>query len=155
MISKYFSFLIVVVFLFSCATTKINTAGAKYKIPKDLDLYLSEFENTVKTHNQSQVLNFMDPDYIREQLDDFLDGRKEQFLNEFFCGMQTNDHGFYCPEFDDITKFEFESIEKTDDGMYRVVYLITSDNITVRCDWGIMAIPTGVVYQYGLVGASG
>jgi hypothetical protein len=143
-------------FLFSCATTtKLNTAGTKYKIPKDLDLFLNEFENTVKTHNQSKVLNFMDPDYIREQLDDFLDGRAEQFLNEFFCGMKTDDSGFFCPEFETITGFEFEDIEKTEEGMYRVVYTITTKAESIRCDWGIMVIPTGVVYRYGLVGASG
>jgi hypothetical protein len=153
---KYFIIITMSLFIFSCATTsRVNSSGAKYKLPKELDVYLSDFENTVKTHNQSQVLNFMDPDYIREQLDNFLDGRTEQFLNEFFCGMKTDDSEFFCPEFDDITGFAFEDLEKTDDGMYRVVYIITTDTESVRCDWGIMVIPTGVKYHYGLVGASG
>jgi hypothetical protein len=153
---KFVPFIFLLLFFISCSvTSKVNNTGEKFKIPKDLNQFLSDFEYAVITNNQSQVLNFMDPDYIKEQLDDFLQGRTEQFLNEFFCGMKTDGSGFECPEFDNITNFEFVNIEKTDENMYRVVYLIITDDTRIECDWGLMIIPSGVVYRYGLVGASG
>ncbi len=152
---KYF-YISLILFFSACSTTvKVNQSGEKYKIPKDMVQFLSDFEIAVRSHNQMMVLNFMDPDYIKEQLNNFLQGRTEQFLNEFFCGMKTDDSGFECPEFENIRSFEFESIEQTDDTMYRIVYIVTTDDSEIRCDWGLMRIPTGVVYRYGLVGAVG
>jgi hypothetical protein len=145
-----------ILLLGACSTTtKVNQAGEKYKIPKDMQLFLTDFENAVRSHNQMMVLNFMDPDYIKEQLNNFLQGRTEQFLNEFFCGMKTDDSGFGCPEFENILSFEFESIEQTDESMYRIVYIVKTKDTEIRCDWGLMLIPSGVVYRYGLVGAVG
>ncbi len=152
---KRFLFISALFFLFSCfATYKIGSEGEKYKIPKNLSVFLSSFEQSVTSHNQNKVLLYMDKAYKKEQHDEMLEGRTEQFLNEFFSGTNVDGSGFVLVKFSSIKGIYFTSIQQTETG-YTVYYTVKTNAVTVDCNWEISVTETEDGTVYGLVGAVG
>jgi len=152
---KKILFISALFFLFSCSVTyKIGSEGEKYKIPKNLSVFLSSFEQSVTSHNQNKVLSYMDNAYKKEQHDEMLEGRTEQFLNEFFSGTNVDGSGFVLVKFSLIRGIYFTSIQQTETG-YTVYYTVKTKDVTVDCNWEISVTKTEDGTVFGLVGAFG
>jgi len=152
---KKFVLISTVFFLFSCASTyKVGSEGENYKIPKELSVFLSSFEQSVTSHNSVNILLHMDKAYKKEQHDDMLEGRTEQFLNEFFSGSNVNGSGFVSVKFNSIKSIHFVSIQKNETG-YTVYYTVETKDAIVDCSWEISVKITETETVYGLVGAVG
>jgi len=152
---KKILFISVLFFLFSCASVyKIGSEGEKYKIPKKLSVFLNSFEKSVLLHNTDKLLSHMDKEYKKEQLDGMLEGRTEQFLNEFFSGTNVDGSGFVNLTYSSITGIYFTSIQQNE-GSYTVYYSVEIKNRRVDCDWEISITKDGDNTVYGLVGAVG
>jgi len=152
---KNFVYISVVFFLFSCATSyKIGSEGEKYKLPKELVLFLNSFEQSVTSHDTNKLLQNMDIGYKKDQLNGFLGGKTEPFINEFFCGENVATGTFKCLNFNEISGIYFSSIQKKD-STYTVYYSVSSKKITVDCSWDISVTKNNGKTVYGLVGAVG
>ena len=152
---KKFVLISTVFFLFSCASTyKVGSEGESYKIPKELSVFLSSFEQNVTSYNSDNVLLHMDKAYKKEQHDDMLEGRTEQFLNEFFSGLNTDGSGFVSVKFNSIKGIHFVSIQKNETG-YTVYYTIETKEANIDCSWEISVKKTEYGTKYGLIGAVG
>ena len=67
------------------------------KTESSVESFTTEFEQSVLTHKPEEILKFMTNSYVKEQHDEFLEGRTKQFLNEFFCGKtEENPSKFKC-----------------------------------------------------------
>ena len=145
----------VLFFLFSCATTyKTGSEGEKYKIPKDLSAFLSSFEKSVASHNIDKTLSCMDKQYKKEQLDGMLEGKSDQFLNEFFSGSNVDGSGFVSVKFKSITGIYFAGIQQSDNG-YTVYYTVETKDAKADCNWDISVTKSESGTVYGLIGAFG
>lgn len=155
-------FVLIVFVAYSFSTVKKNETFlnefteefSKKKNPEDIQKFLSDFENAVINHDTKTVMSLMDLHYKAEQHDDMLKGNTNQFLNEFFCGSETDNDEFICLDFKDITKIELLNLNKTDDG-YQVDYLVSSTNYYIKCNWIITITSSGNILVYGLYGAVG
>ncbi len=144
-----------ILLLVSCSTTyKIGSEGEKYKLPKDLVVFLNSFEQSVTSHNVGKLMLIMGKNYKKEQHDDMLEGRTAQFINEFFGGTDVNTGGFKNPKFKDITSIHFTSIQKSESS-YTVYYLISTKKFQIYCRWNISVKKRENGMIYGLVGAVG
>ncbi|NOZ34414.1 MAG: hypothetical protein GXO80_03840 [Chlorobi bacterium] len=151
---KYILFLGIWLFV-SCSTTyKIGSEGEKYKLPKDLVVFLNSFEQSVASHNVDKLMLLMDKNYKKEQHDDMLEGKTAQFINEFFGGTDVNGSGYKNPKFKNITSIHFTSIQEIENG-YTVYYFITTKEYRIDCRWDISVNKTKNGTIYGLIGAVG
>jgi hypothetical protein len=55
-----------------------------------LDLFLDRFRRSVLRHDWSEVIEYLDPDYVQDQLDGRFDGNRYDFLSEIFGGVDHN-----------------------------------------------------------------
>ncbi len=152
---KKILFVSVLFFLFSCSVTyKTGSEGEKYKIPKGLSEFLASFEKSVTLHDENKVLSHMDKGYKKEQHNDMLEGRTEQFLNEFFSGTNVDGNGFVSIKFKSIIGIYFVSIQQNDNS-YTVYYTLKTKTASVDCNWEISVTKTDAGTVYGLIGAVG
>ncbi len=148
-------FFAVIFLIFSCSTTyKTGSEGEKYKIPKDLSSFLHSFEKSVTLNDSAEILSHIDKNYIKEQLENMLEGRTEQFLNEFFSGNNVDGSGFVSVKYNTIKGIYFSSLQKNESG-YTVYYIIETKDAKVECTWEISEIKTTHGTIYGLIGAVG
>lgn len=123
--------------------------------PEDLQKFLSEFEKASLAHSKEMLLKSMDAHYKAEQHDNFLQGRTDQFLNEFFCGNRTEGkEEFTCIKYSEITEIKLSDISKNESG-YNITYLITGNSFSIKCNWTVTITIGGDLLIYGLCGAVG
>jgi len=152
---KNFLFITALFFLLSCSVTyKIGSEGEKYKLPEKLSAFLNSFEQSVTLHDSNKLLSYMDKAYKKEQHDEMLEGRTEQFLNEFFSGTNVDGSGFVLVKFSLIRGIYFTSIQQNETG-YSVYYTVKTKDVTVDCNWEISVTKTEDGTVYGFVGAVG
>lgn len=81
-------------------------------IDQDGQEFLASFTDAVKSHDSKSVLKHVDKKYLKGQIK-FLNGNKEQFLNELLAGQ--NEVGkFMTPDFEaiiDILLVDMQEIE--------------------------------------------
>ena len=153
---KHLYLIFIVFFIFSCTSVqKINSSGEKYKISKELNQFLVDFESAVEDQKRTELLNLMDPDYKKEQHDEMLEGRTDQFLNEFFAGRQTNGKGFKVLNFESVTSLDFSGINKTNEDTFDVFYIVKTSEYQINCRWQIKLRIIKEKNVFGMVGASG
>lgn len=145
-----------VFFIFSCASVKkVNTSGEKYKISKELNQFLLDFESAAENHKKTALLSLMDKVYKKEQHDEMLEGRTNQFFNEFFAGQQTNGAAFKVLNFEAITSLDFVRINKTDEDTFEVLYIVKTSEYQIKCNWQIKLRIIKGKNVFGMLGASG
>ncbi len=110
---------IVLLFLFFIFTFNGNTQ--EINIPKDHTKIVQTFLTGVNEHSNAKVLKSMDKNYRKEQIK-FLNGNKEQFINELFGGEDLNTHKYMNQVFEKIQKFELYSIIKDKQGNYKYIF---------------------------------
>lgn len=149
-LKTFFTYITVFVLVISCKTHKSTTSATP------TENFTTEFEQTVLKHKPDEILKFMTNDYVKEQHDEFLQGRTKQFLNEFFCGnTDTKPSKFKCV--DDITQIKEivrVSITPTNYG-HEYVFKIKINNEWIRVNCSISNSPSKHNPKMGLVGASG
>ena len=140
--------------LIACSGAKKTVTYEGSKIPKGLKEFLIRFEKASVEHNKKLVLELMDPNYIEEQHNEMLGGRTDQFLNELFCGNQTNGKGFKCPGFENITKLKLIGVKNNTES-YTVYYIITTGEFEIKRDWEVTKQVSKFGIIYGIYGACG
>lgn len=120
----------------------------------ELQNYLKTLEQTVLAHDLKGMMELMDADYVKEQHDQNLEGRTQQFIDELFCGNKTDDGQYLCIPFSDITALSYTAIVDLDDG-YKVFYEVRSANHKIALDWWITAKIRNGKVVFGIYGAMG
>jgi hypothetical protein len=128
--------------------------------------YTNHFEAAVLQHDQEAIMALLDPDYVKEQHNEFLNGMTEQFLKELFSGAFTDGQtvkgkkgASYLPS--QITGIQLIQVvtHKGDDGdydYYTLTYKVTGSDGTITCSWSLVARRgEGFPGGFALVGASG
>ncbi|MCD4795323.1 MAG: hypothetical protein K8R54_18975 [Bacteroidales bacterium] len=153
---KHLYLIFAIILIFSCSSIqKINSSGEKFKISKELNQFLLDFETTAKSHNKTGMLNLMDKVYKQEQHDEMLECRTDQFFNEFFAGRQTNGKGFKVLNFETVTILDFTGINQTDEDSFEVFYIVKTPEYQINCQWQVKLRIINGKNVFGLVGASG
>ena len=111
-------------------------------------------EQILKQDVQIIILGSGDKNYIKEQLEEMLEGKTEQFLNEFFSGKNVNGTGYLSVNYQSVTGIYFSSLQKSESG-YTVNYIIETKNAKVECSWELSVKKTETGTTYGLIGAFG
>lgn len=146
---NYFSALLIILMVqVSCSTRKITSTPQND--------FVKSFEKAVLSHSSEAILNHMTLSYVKEQHNEFLQGRTQQFLNEFFCGnLETNKTKFICvKDYTKIKSIETISItQKQDSYIYK--FKILYDNEWIIVEQNISQAPSKINTHLGLVGASG
>lgn len=77
--------------------------GLAQQLDQEGQEFISSFVDAVRAHDQKKVMKHLDKKYRKEQIK-FLEGNKEQFINELFAG--ANEAGtFMTPDFNSIISF--------------------------------------------------
>ncbi|MCF6366360.1 MAG: hypothetical protein L3J35_09170 [Bacteroidales bacterium] len=153
---KCLYFIFAVTLIFSCSSVqKVGIKGEKYKISKELNQFLLDFESAARNHKKGAMLNLLDKDYKKEQHDEMLEGRTNQFLNEFFAGYLISESKFKSPGFESIISLNFVSIKQIDENSFDVSYIIKSKDFELVREWEIIIRNVNGKQVYGLVGAFG
>jgi len=119
-----------------------------------LQNYLRTLEQTIAKHDVAAMMELMDRDYVKGQHDKNLEGRTKQFIDELFCGNETQNDQYMCIPFTDVNKANYTAIVDLEDG-YSVFYEISSANKTISLDWWITAKIYDGKIVYGIYGALG
>ncbi len=153
---KYLYLILSIIFISSCSSVqKLSTTGEKYKVSKEMNQFLLNFENAARNHKKTAMLSLMDRAYKKEQHDEMLEGRTDQFFSEFFAGNLVSGKGFKAIPFETINLIKFISIKQTDEDTFDVVYIVKSSDIEVKKQWQIILRNIKGKTVYGLVGAFG
>lgn len=132
---------------------------------KDLDKFLFSFEKAVLAHDKQGCMSFMSPRYVHEQHDQFLEGRTDQFLREFFSGTveagiqvegEEKVNNYRSINFNEIKNIELILIT-SNDALKEVVYRITTNkDMVISCTCFVEDIQEkDAKYPYGIFGAVG
>lgn len=150
---KKLLFLSLTLGLFLSFTT--NSNAIKSGTPKEAKVTVKAFEKAVKSHDQQGIMTLMDPEYVKEQHDEFLEGRTEQFIDELFCGMVVNsDKQFKCMPLNSIKKIKLSSIDM-EANPANVSFHVTSDEFEIIMEIGMTSIQVDGKTVYRFYGAMG
>ena len=85
--------------------------------------FVNKFIAAIEAHDMEATLNCTDKSYRKEQLK-FLEGRKEQFINELFGGVDIITEEYVNTRFANITKIEVAEIIEQEDGYFEYIFRI-------------------------------
>ena len=150
-------YLVLSVILFSSCTSvqKLSSTGEKYKVSKEMNQFLLNFESAARNHKKTAMLSLMDKAYKKEQHDEMLEGRTNQFFAEFFAGSLINGKEFKVVPFETIEIIKFVKIIQTDEDTFDVFYIVESSDFKVKKQWQIVIRNIKGKSVFGLVGAFG
>lgn len=137
--------LILFLFLFSCSTPEnMPNRAVQVKLMNSMNEFVFEFIANVDDKNQLKVMEMMHPSYVQEQHDDFLEGRTNQFISEFFGTafnkIKTFEHLYsYTVGTDIFVVFEVQSVDRIKSTHHYHIKFRNDDS----------------GYKYGMVGAVG
>lgn len=144
-------FLLLVV---GCSPVKyIKSTGAEDK--KAMKTFLKEIKDVALNKHYTELMTYMDSDYLREQHDYFLKGNDLKFVNEIFCGNDVNDDSFHCIEQQSISYFETKEISQIEDTKYKALFHVGNENNKVACKLLISKKIVDGQIKFGIVGAIG
>lgn len=132
-----------------------KTTYAEIEFFKGVEDFLADFKKAVLKKKAEDVLTFFDLTYKTEQHDNFLGGRTEQFLNEFFRGQRLGGKGFANIQFADIKDLECLEVNVKDEDFCEVSYLVITKKEKVQCSWSVTQRKDMGKTIFGLVGAVG
>lgn len=119
----------------------------KFKEKKSEIIFLRKVENALRTHDADEMMMYIEPDYKRQQHDEFLEGRTLQFLSELF----------FCPNvaFNQITLAHLMACTQngSDPNLYEAEFYISST--AVNCTISVTVIKHPETGVFSLVGAMG
>lgn len=100
-------------------------AQQNMEISEKQDRFVKGFIAATEAHNSKKVIKMLDKSYRTEQIA-FLNGNKEQFLNELFSGddLLSEETVFFTMAFDKITNVHVAEIIPLKDGNYTYIFHI-------------------------------
>ena len=112
--------------------------------------FVNKFYKAVVSHKQGKVIKLMDKAYRKEQIK-FLDGNKEQFVNELFGGVDINSKKYVNLKLTEIENIEIQDVfdRGTDEWEY-VFHVKAGDRMVKR---SLMLRKSGK--KYGFIGSQG
>lgn len=135
----------------------------------ELQSHLKRFESAVLKHDRASLMQTLDPKYVREQHDDMLKGRTQQFIDELLSGRVVTDSSFSQAKLDQIVAIHRVKLKEIGERQWSVVYLIvqrsrsTTDkhkevirDVTSEVTLEVNAqVDAGGTLRYGLAGSVG
>lgn len=113
--------------IFAFTLSIVSYSNQTNKLPKNAKKTIKSFQKAVKKHEQEKVMKLLDANYVKEQHDQFLEGRTEQFLEELFCGNSlTNQGKFECHKFTNISSIKLISYDEKENG-FKLHFKVTSE----------------------------
>ena len=109
--------------LFLLSLSLISKSALSQEISNEQIAFVNYFIVSIETHNQKATLKCTDKTYRKEQLK-FLDGRKEQFINELFGGVDIMTNEYVNTRYDNILKVEVAEIIPQGEGFFEYVFRI-------------------------------
>lgn len=85
--------------------------------------FANKFKVAVESHDLNAVLKMTDKAYRKEQIK-FLEGRKEQFINELFGGVDLMTDAYINTEFANILKIEIAEVIPFENGDAKYIFRI-------------------------------
>lgn len=144
---------------FTLVPYRLNSRG-KYipadetSYPKFIKQFFDDFETAVWAKNKPKIMTFFHPDYVKEQHDEMLEGRTDQFLKEYFCGSAMDgSRKFSCFGLEEIERMERVYIRQESKG-YAAAYILYGNGKKITLTLGALPIE-GKNNKYGLWGAVG
>lgn len=113
-------------------------------------IYVKAFVESVQLHQNNKTLKLMQRTYRKDQIR-FLDGNKEQFLDELFAGEDMLGAGFVSFNYDEITSFEVAEVIPLDNGDFNYIFRVKDGKHDALCN--LVLEFDGKNYRF--VGASG
>ena len=121
---------------------------------KDVKKVTTGFISAVKAGQLGGSLYFFDPRYVAEQHDDFLEGRTDQFVEEFLSGNDEEGVTFITPKWDHIksmkVKKTFCDVERDD--IYADVQVVMDDGVKYVVRLRLRVTDSGDLRFIGAVG---
>jgi uncharacterized FlgJ-related protein len=149
---KQLHLLFILFILAACSVKK--SSSIKPQDGGTIEQFASNFEKATLIHDANQIMLFMENGYVKEQHDQFLEGRTEQFLNEFYCGNNVSSNAFECAKYQKIYAVENVSVVKKEN-WYDYTFKVKVGTQWILVKQTITEKPSGYSNKYGLVGASG
>lgn len=111
----------------------VSTHIQAQEISPDQTNFVSKFVTAVQKHKRRKVIKMLDKTYRNEQIA-FLEGNKDQFLNELFGGedISTGKSVFANIEFDKIKKIEIVRCTLLEDEKYQYYFHLIDDRHDVH-----------------------
>lgn len=122
---------------------------------KAMKTFLNEIKNVALNKHYTELMTYMDSDYLKEQHDYFLKGNDLKFVNEIFCGNDINDDSFHCIEQHNISYFETKEISQIEDTKYKGLFIVGDESNKVACKLLISKKIVEGKVKFGIVGAIG
>ncbi|MGE3802480.1 MAG: hypothetical protein AB7H80_15795 [Candidatus Kapaibacterium sp.] len=119
---------------------------------------ISLLKQGVAEGDKKLLMKLMDPKYVREQHDQFLEGRTDQFLNEFFSGENVETGEFVNLQVEDLHRVEEITVTEVEgEGVYEVVAILQiKSGIQVRSNWRLVVMKlSSNQFRAGFIGAVG
>ncbi len=112
--------------------------------------FVNKFYMTVVAHKQSKVIRMTDKGYRKEQIK-FLDGNKEQFVNELFGGVDIHTEEYINVKFSEIENIEIQDVFDRGDGDWEYVFHVKTGEYLIKLP--LLLRKTG--RKYGFIGSKG
>jgi hypothetical protein len=112
--------------------------------------FVNDFYTAVVAHDQSKVIKMTEKGYRKEQIK-FLDGNKDQFVNELFSGMDVNGDEYVNTTFNQITNIELIDVHPRGEVDWEYVFHITAGDRMI--ERALLLRQTGK--KYGFIGSQG
>ncbi|MBO4215796.1 MAG: hypothetical protein J5888_05640 [Bacteroidaceae bacterium] len=104
--------------------------------------------------NLKGTLYFFDPSYVKEQHDDFLEGRTEQFVAEFLAGNIKKDYYAFTPQLDRIKSMKVKKTvcDVENDEIYADVQILMDYGVKFVVRLEMRVTDAGLLRFIGAVG---
>jgi len=112
--------------------------------------FVNKFYKAVVSHNQKKVIKCMDKAYRKEQIA-FLDGNKEQFVNELFGGSDISSGKWVNLKLNEIDNIEIQDVFERGENEWEYVFHAKSGETIIEVSLTLRK--TGK--KFGFVGAVG
>ncbi|MCB0712181.1 MAG: hypothetical protein KDD67_07610 [Ignavibacteriae bacterium] len=153
----YLSLLLISTLLSACSGAKDVSLIADTE-GEAVDRAVSLLKQGVAKQDKKLLMELMDPDYVREQHDQFLGGRTDQFLNEFFSGENVERGEFVNPHVEDLKSVVDVTVTELEgEGSYEVNAIIEmKSGIRVHNNWRLVVNQlSSKQFRAGLIGGVG
>ena len=111
----------------------ININGQDNFSEADVMTLANNFADAVVNRDYQKAITYFAPEYVSNQLNDFLEGRVNQFIGEYLFGFYTDESGEekpITPDIDLITSIKVLSVTCEEDNYSAIVEIVLSDGPT-------------------------
>ncbi len=138
---KYLALILFIFFGLGTQAQEIDT--------KAID-FVNKFYTAVVNHQEKKVIKCMDKGYRKEQIA-FLDGNKEQFVNELFGGSDISTGKWINLKLDEIDNIEIQDVFERGENEWEYIFHVKSGETVIEVPLTLRKSGK----KFGFVGAVG